>query len=181
MSLEQTSKLESQQSVEQTPSAILNAASLADIRASNAASDLKSGTVPDLQLSGAESNLQYCAAKDDNPRTKEAAETKEQKQDKAIKECFGSEVFDHLKDWDWLIDHRKELEAGFKKAGELGQDKLWDIARRMSELSRVDDKSLIYLSKQDSSSHGNLIPKRYDVYLRRGSLRSDNLIGWVHH
>jgi hypothetical protein len=114
----------------------------------------------------------------EKPPAKESTETPEQRVDQKIKDSFGADVLDHLKDWDWLIDNRKKLEDGFKKA--TGQD-AWDMAQRMKELSKVDGRSLIYLSKVDGPTHGTLIPKRYDVYLRRGSFRSDNEIGHVYH
>lgn len=104
-------------------------------------------------------------------------ETPEQRTDQKIKDTFGADVIEHLKDADWLIDNRKKLEDGFKKA--KGQD-AYDMACRMRDLSVVDGKSLIYLSKVESRSSGNLIPKRFDVYLRRGSLRSDNYVGHVY-
>lgn len=135
--------------------------------------------IPNLNIS--EQGLQYCAAKDANgDKTPARSETREEKADKAIKDCFGAEVFDHLKDWDWLIAHRKELRDGFKKAQGKGQDELWEIARRMKELSTVDGKPLIYLKKEDGPSRGNLIPKRYDIMLRR-SVYSDDSLGFVHH
>ncbi len=111
----------------------------------------------------------------DAPPVKDSAETKEQRLDQKIKDNFGADVFEHLKDWDWLIANRKKLEEGFKKIE--NQDTKWDMAWRMKELSTVDGKALIYLSKVDSASKGSLIPKRYDINLRRGSFRSDDYIG----
>lgn len=110
-------------------------------------------------------------------RAKEPTETPEQRIDQKIKDRFGKEVYDHLKDWDWLIENRKKLEDGFKKAS--NQD-AWDMAWRMNELSSVDGKPLIYLSKVEGPTKGNLIPKRHDIYLRRGSLRSDDYIGQLY-
>jgi hypothetical protein len=55
------------------------------------------------------------------------------------------------------------------------------MAQRMRELSKVDGKSLIYISKSEGQTSGSLLQKRYDIYLRRGSLRSDNYLGHVYH
>ncbi len=115
----------------------------------------------------------------DSVPVKDSTETREQRLDQKIKDKFGAEVFDHLKDWDWLIANRKKLEDGFKKID--GQDAKWDMAWRMRDLSVVDGKPLIYLSKVDSATKGTLIPKRYDINLRRGSFRSDDYIGHVSH
>ncbi|HEY9677732.1 MAG TPA: hypothetical protein V6C76_06970 [Drouetiella sp.] len=102
----------------------------------------------------------------------------DQRTDKKIEEAFGKDVMEHLNDWDWLIENKKKLEDGFKKAG---KDDIWDLAWRMRELSKVDGQPLIYLSKQESGSAGNLIPKRYDIYLRRGRFRSDDKVGQLDH
>jgi hypothetical protein len=109
---------------------------------------------------------------------KASTETPEQSLDQKIKDRFGAEVFDHLKDWDWLIENRKKLEDGFKKAD---NEDAWAMAQRMKQLSMVDGKPLIYLSKHDGPTHGSWIPKRYDIYLRRGTFRSDNYIGQLYH
>lgn len=115
------------------------------------------------------------AAKDTTPVKDSAEKSADQK----IKDAFGSDVFDHLNDWDWLIENRKKLTAGFKKID--GQDAKWEAALRMQELSKVDGKPLIYLNKVDSNSRGNLIPKRYDIMLLRGRFRSDDYIDHLHH
>lgn len=111
-------------------------------------------------------------------KQKDSKETPEQRIDQKIKDQFGAEALDHLKDHDWLIDNRKKLEDGFKKADNKD---VWDMALRMRELSMVDGKPLIYMSKVEGKTAGTLIPKRYDIYLRRGSLRSDNYIGHAYH
>jgi len=117
----------------------------------------------------------------DSERAKESVPAKEgsaeheKKVDQKIKDAFGADVFDHLKDWDWLIQNKKMLQAGFKKID--GQDARWELAMRMKELSTVDGKPLIYLEKQDGPTRGNLIPKRYDIMLRRGRFHSDDYIG----
>ena len=115
-------------------------------------------------------------AKDSDP-AKESSAEREKKVDLKLKDVFGADVFDHLKDWDWLIQNKKILQAGFKKVD--GQDTKWELAMRMKELSTVEGKPLIYLEKQDGPTRGNLIPKRYDIMLRRGRFHSDDYIGHV--
>ncbi len=113
-------------------------------------------------------------AKESEP-AKESSAERNKKVDQKIKDAFGADVFDHLKDWDWLIQNKKMLQDGFKKVD--GQDAKWELATRMKELSTVDGKPLIYLEKQDGPTRGNLIPKRYDIMLRRGRFHSDDYIG----
>lgn len=138
---------------------------------------VKGSPLHPLFLEDGARKLEYCSAPIDKPVDKpmdkpaDKPETREQAMDRKVKDHFGADVFDHLKDWDWLIENRKKLEDGFKKAN---NQEAWDMAWRMRELSMLDGKPLIYLSKQDGSTRGNLIPKRYDIYLRRGSLRSDD-------
>lgn len=105
-------------------------------------------------------------------------ETPEQRADNKIKDKFGTDVFEHLNDWDWLIDNKAKLEAGFRKLN--GKD-AWEVASRMSDLSVVSGKPLIYLEKLDGPTRGNLIEKRYDVKLLRGRFRSDDYISHVYH
>jgi hypothetical protein len=116
----------------------------------------------------------YSATPREADGQKDSKETPEQRTDQKIKDSFGADVLEHLTDRSWLVDNRKKLEDGFKKAS--NQD-AWDMAWRMRDLSMVDGKPLIYLSKSDGPTRGTLIPKRYDIYLRRGSLRSDDHIG----
>jgi hypothetical protein len=136
----------------------------------------KCGTVNDK--ADTDRTAQCAAEAKETPPAKESKETPEQRLDNKIKEHFGDDVLEHMKQWNWLIDNRDKLEAGFKKIS--GQE-AWDVARRMNELSKVDGKSLIYLSKTEGQTSGTLLQKRYDIYLRRGSLRSDNQIGHVYH
>jgi hypothetical protein len=56
------------------------------------------------------------------------------------------------------------------------QDK-WEMANRMSELSKVDGKPpIIYLERLDGPTRGNLISKRHDIKLRR-EVWSDDYLG----
>lgn len=164
----------------------LSGASLDDIRTVNQTNQLESGSVsvPNLHIGKHHDGLQYCSA-GDSPRERESTrpqETREQALDRQIKECFGNAVFDHLKDWDWLVSHRQELRDGFRRAQDLGQDRLWDIARRMREQSTVEGRPLIFMRRLDGEgSRGSLIHKRYDILLRRGGIYSPDLLGWVHH
>lgn len=153
---------------------------------------VKDSPLHPLFLEDGARKLEYCSAPIDRPVDKpmdkpadkpmdkpaDKPETREQAMDRKVKDHFGADVFNHLKDWDWLIENRKKLEDGFKKAN---NQEAWDMAWRMRELSMLDGKPLIYLSKQDGPTRGNLIPKRYDIYLRRGSLRSDDYIGQLTH
>jgi hypothetical protein len=171
----ESNKIESQPARENQQDALfssLSSSTLRDVQRSNNRGDLAPGQVPNTRI-GEQSDSSLCSTP-----VKDSTETREQRLDQKIKDSFGGDVFDHLKDWDWLIENRKKLEDGFKKIS--GQD-AWDMAWRMKELSMVDGKSLIYLSKVDGPTRGNLIPKRYDIYLRRGSLRSDDYIGHLHH
>jgi hypothetical protein len=168
-------KLDSQSSKdirEDLLSGSLTSSSLGDIRRLTQSNDSIPGPAPNGRI-GEQGEMLFCKAP-----VKDETETREQRLDKKIKDSFGTDVFDHLKDSDWLIDNRKKLEDGFKK---LKGDDAWDLAWRMKELSVVDGKSLIYLSKVDSHTSGSLIPKRYDILLRRGRFRSDDYIGHVSH
>ncbi len=151
--------------------------SLGDIRFLNQATDVKPGALPSARI-GEQGELLFCGTpvKDAKEPVKESKETPEQRTDQKIKDTFGADVFEHLKDWDWLIANRKKLEDGFKKAK---NDDGWDMAWRMHELSKVGDKSVIYLSKEDGPTKGNLIPKRHNIYLRR-EVWSDNELGHVY-
>lgn len=138
----------------------------------NSESELASGKVPHASI-GKNGDLFF------GPRAaKDVAEKVEQPLDRKIKDSFGADVFVHLKDQDWLIENRQKLEVGFLKANDKDA---WDMAKRMQELSIVDGNPLIYTSKVESPTHGNLIPKRHDVYLRRGMFRSDDYIGQFYH
>lgn len=114
----------------------------------------------------------------EKPPAKESTETPEQKLDNKIKERFGADVFDHLKDRKWLAENREKLEAGFQAAPKL---ECWNMAERMRDLSKVDGKSLIFISRTEGQSRGNLLEKRYDIYLRGGTWSSDAKIGQVYH
>ncbi len=122
-------------------------------------------------LQAARDGTFFCAAPGDKP---------EAIKDQKIKDTFGTDVFDNLKNPGWLRDNMKKLEDGFDKLS--GQEK-WDIAWRMRELSKVDGKSSIYLSKTEGQTVGNLLQKRYDIYLRSGPLHigGDYQIGQVYH
>jgi hypothetical protein len=139
----------------------------------------KTSTLPGAQI-GAKGEIMFCSTpvKDAAPTKDAPAETPEQRLDQKIKDKFGSDVFDHLKDWDWLIANREKLEEGFKK---LNDQEKWDVTRRMRDLSTVDGKPLIYTERLDGPTRGSLIPKRHDIYLRRGSFRSDNYLGQFYH
>lgn len=145
---------------------------LDDVRRLNSSTDLSPGLAPSARI-GEHGEILFCAAP-----MKDSKDTPEQRVEQKIKDSFGADVFDHLKDWDWLIENRKKLEDGFKKAD---NDTAWDMAKRMRDLSTVDGKSLIYLSKLDGPTRGNLIPKTYEIYLRRGRFHSDDYIGRVSH
>ena len=173
MTLEHASRFESQLArVNQDSHHPLLSSTLGDVRGLSRSGDLTPGMVPNASI-GKQGEILFCS----NP-VKDSKDTREQSMDQKIKDRFGADVFDHLKDWDWLIANRKKLEEGFKKAN--NQDS-WDMAWRMRDLSMVDGKSLIYLSKQDGPTRGDLIPKRHDIYLRRGSFRSDNYIGQLYY
>jgi hypothetical protein len=149
----------------------LSSSSLRDMQRLNNSGDLTSGQFPNTRIY--EKGESFCAAP-----VKDPPETHEQRLDNKIKSAFGADVFDKLKDWDWLVDNQDKLKEGFKKANSRDA---WDMARRMNELSVVDGKALIYMKKVDSATSGSLIPKRYDIFLRRGRLRSDDEIGHLHH
>ncbi len=149
----------------------LTSCKLTDLRVLNNSSSATPDLLPKLNITE-HRDVMYCST------PKDSGETKEQQTDKKIKEQFGSDVLEHLKDWDWLIKNRKTLQDGFKKAS---NDDAWEMAWRMRELSKVDGKPLIYLSKQDGPTRGTLIPKRHDIYLRRGGILSDDYIGQVTH
>ncbi len=155
----------------------LSSSSLGDIRSLNQSTELKRGAVPNAFI-GEQGELLFCSTpvKDSKEPVKESKETPEQRTDQKIKDTFGADVFKHLKDWDWLIANRKKLEDGFSKAK---NDDGWDMAWRMHELSKVGEKSLIYLSKEDGETRGSLIPKRHNIYLRR-EFWSDNELGHVY-
>ncbi len=173
MALEQTNYFKSQPIREnQEPSKWLSSPTLDGLRALNQSGDLKPGTIPDARFSK-QGDMLFCSQP-----LKDAPETPEQRTDRKIKDTFGAEVFDHLKDSEWLIDNRKKLEAGFSK---LNKQDAWDMAKRMTDLSIVDGKPLIYFSKTEGQAAGNLREKRYDVYLRRGRFRSDDCIGQFYH
>lgn len=86
--------------------------------------DLTPGTVPEVRIGDQGKYLCFTPQKD-------APETREERLDKKIKSTFGEEVFDHLKDWNWLIKNRKMLEDGFKK---LEGDDRENVAKRLQEL-----------------------------------------------
>jgi hypothetical protein len=149
---------------------------LVDVQRLNQSGDLTNGVVPSARIG--ENEVSFCSAPvKDSTSAKDSTATPEQRMDQKIKDSFGADVFDHLKDWDWLIANRKKLEDGFKKVD--GQD-AWDLAWRIRDLSVVDGKPLIYLSKVDGPTRGDLIPKRHDIKLRR-EFWSDNYIGQVYH
>ena len=157
---------------ENSQSTSLALSKLDDVRLLNNSSELSSRLAPSARIDE-HGDLFFCATP-----LKDSKETPEQRVEQKIKDSFGADVFDHLKDWDWLIENRKKLEDGFKKAD---NQTAWDMAQRMRDLSKVDGQSLIYLSKLDGPTRGNLIPKTYEIYLRRGSFRSDDYIGRVSH
>ncbi|MBS1956784.1 MAG: hypothetical protein JST89_21525 [Cyanobacteria bacterium SZAS-4] len=153
-----------------------SSSSLGEMRLLNKSTDVKAGTIPSGRI-GEQGELVFCNtpvkdSKEPIKESKESKETPEQRTDQKIKDTFGSEVFDHLKDWDWLIKNKDKLKDGFKKA--KGDDG-WDMAVRISELSKVDGKSLIYLEKLDGPTRGSLIPKRHDIKLRRQVWSDDDL------
>ena len=173
MVLENANKFELQPSVvEQSGShdKSFSSSTLDVVRRLNQTGDLSPGTIPGARIGDRGMFLCFEPLKD-------APETREQRLDKKIKEVFGADVFDHLKDHDWLINNRKKLEDGFMKLKEADG---YDVAWRMRDLSVVDKEPLLYLSKLDSKTAGDIIKKRYDVYLRRGSLRADNYVGQVY-
>lgn len=150
--------------------------SLGEIRLLNKSAEVKPLALPVARV-GEQGELLFCSTpmkdgKEPVKESKESKETPEQRTDQKIKDTFGPDVFDHLKDWDWLIKNKDKLKDGFKKA--KGDDG-WDMAVRISELSKVDGKSLIYLEKQDGPTRGNLIPKRHDIKLRREFWSDDDL------
>jgi len=163
-----------------------SAATVADIWAVNerVKSESTSVSLPNLHIDGRHDKLTDLSPGDSSRGIEfvRAGESKEQATNKLIKDCFGADVFNHLNDRDWLVDHQKELKDGFRRAHDRGEDKLWAIAWRMREHSKVGGEPLIYLKKlDDGPTRGNLIAKRHDIYLRRSSLRQDPLIAWVHH
>ncbi len=136
------------------------------------------GPVEKSSDNGKQGNPEHAGVRDHTTMlVSDTKESPEQRADQKIKDRFGADVFEHLKDWDWLIENRKKLEDGFKKANAKDA---WDMAWRMRELSMVDGKPLIYLSKEDGPTRGNLIPKAYDIYLRRGWPWNDDSIGRLH-
>ncbi|CAN5560089.1 hypothetical protein BH10CYA1_BH10CYA1_25980 [soil metagenome] len=157
---------------ENSQSTSLASSKLGDVRRLSSITDLSPGLAPKAHI-GEHGEMLFCSTP-----MKDSKDTPEQRVEQKIKDSFGADVFDHLKDWDWLIENRKKLEDGFKKAD---NQTAWDMAQRMRDLSKVDGKSLIYLSKLDGPTRGNLIPKTYEIYLRRGSFRSDDYIGRVSH
>ena len=156
---------------EDSHSPSFSTSTLVDMQRLNQSGDLTQGVIPSALVG--KNEVCFCSA-----AAKDSTETREQRLDQKVKDCFGADVFSHLKDWDWLIENRKKLEDGFKKAN--GPD-AWDMAKRMKELSTVDGEPLIYLSKVDGPTRGDLIPKRYDIMLRRGRFRSDDYVGQVYH
>lgn len=104
----------------------------------------------------------FCAAPNDK------AEAEQRRMDDRIKNAFGKETMDHIKDHDWLIAHTKELKTGFNRVfdGRGEEFTVGQIAARLKELSG----GLIY----GQSSEGNKSPftitpadKHFDVYLKR--------------
>jgi hypothetical protein len=129
---------------------------------------------------GEKGDIVFCATPvKDSPQGKETKETPEQRLDQKIKDSFGADVFEHLKDWDWLVANRKKLEDGFNKITDPNEK--WDMAKRMRDLSVVDGKPLVFLKKLDGPTHGSLVPKRHDIMLRRGRFHSDDYLGQVYH
>ena len=174
MVLEHTNKFESQPPIvnqEGSHSTSFSSSTLGVVRRLNQSSDLAPGTVPTAQIG--EKGVFFCCAP-----VKDAKETPEQRMDQKIKDCFGADVFDHLKDWDWLIENRKKLEDGIKK---VDKQDAGEMLSRLEKLSTVDGQSLIYQSLVDGPTRGTLIPKRHDIYLRRGRFHSDDKIGQLYH
>jgi hypothetical protein len=116
-------------------------------------------------LQAARDGAFFCGAPSDNPH----AAT-----DQRIRDTFGADVFDHLRDWNWLIANQQRLRDGLRHATD---GDAWDMARRMRDLSTVDGRPLIYLFRHDGPTHGSLVPKRHDLMLRRGGILSDDHLG----
>ncbi|HEY9719026.1 MAG TPA: hypothetical protein V6C69_16245 [Trichormus sp.] len=127
--------------------------------------DLKPGTIPGAGISE-RGDLHFCTAP--------VKETPEQKLDQKIKDTFGADVYQNLNNWDWLIAHKDKLKEGFGK--KMSDQDKWDMAKRMSELSKVDGKPVIYLERLDGPTRGSIIPKRHDIKLRR-EVWSDDYLG----
>jgi len=165
------SKQHSSASIEQQPALSLLSLSEDKIRQITNRGNQDSTNGPTDPPQVARDGRFFCAAPGDNP---------EAKKDQKIKDTFGTDVFDNLKNPGWLRDNMKKLEDGFDKLS--GQEK-WDIAWRMNELSKVGGKPSIYLSKTEGQPAGNLREKRYDIYLRSGPLHigGDYEIGRVYH
>lgn len=157
--------------------ASLGSCDLRDVRDLKSGINPKSAALPDAHF-GERGELFFCSepvkeAKDNKPK-----ETYEQQLDKRIEKAFGADVLANIKDWNWLIKNQDKLKDGFK---DLKDDDAWEMARRLRTLSTVEGKPpIIFITKADSKSAGNLIPKTHYVWLRR-EFWSDDKLGQFSH
>jgi hypothetical protein len=186
MTIENSFNIEQQQPGQhkESPSFSLSQATVGDLRAFSGRPELNSAQLPNLQIGEHSKELLNCSAKDGGTKgdAPSKPESREEQLDNKLKECFGPEVFDHLKDKDWLNSHEKELKEGFKKLMGMEDHKAWELANRIQELSKVNGDPLIFLKKQPSDTAGSLIPKRYDIFLKTPWYHTSNdLVGWLNH
>jgi len=112
----------------------------------------------------------------------ESPETPEQRLNRRMTEVFGADVMEHLNpaSAQWLADNVRKIADGFARVS--GQE-AWDMASAMRDRTRLPNGDhVIFLSRQDGPTRGNLIPKRHDVYVRGYHwYQSDTQVGQVYH
>ena len=111
----------------------------------------------------------------------EVPETPEQRLNRRMTEVFGADVMEHLNADGavWLRDNAQKIRDGLAKVS--GRE-AWDMACAMRDRTKLPDGNhVIFLSKQDSPTRGNLIPKRHEVYIRGYRFyHSDTPVGHVY-
>jgi hypothetical protein len=99
----------------------------------------------------------------------EKPEDEQQRQDQLIKRAFGNDVFEHIKDQAWLLDHTDALKKGFNSVFDNNHEfTAGQIAGRLKELSG----GLIYSehsqgSKNPFSGDASRPDDHFQVFLKR--------------
>jgi len=161
MIIENFQKPESSEALAQSRSSLsLASFNIDDMRQLNKGlPDLKDGLIHPLHIEDKKSE-QFVRA--------EKPEAEQRRQDELIKNAFGKEVFDHLKDQAWLLDHADAMKKGFNSIFDRNHEFTpGQIANRMKELSG----GLVYgESSQGSKSPFDSVSRpddHFQVFLKR--------------